>query len=262
MSEEIFVSYRRSDTAALAGRIRDRLNALFPDSVFLDVDNIKPGTDFVETIQRVIRSSKVVIILIGKNWLESAEGGTRIGDRKDFVTLEAREALESKLPIIPVLVDGVSMPKEETLPKAIADLTRQNAAEIRHSHFEKDFESLALAIYGFLGIHPPTQFEQLMESVASRAGWSHFRYDEAMRSWHALIALVLGMLSAIATSLVVTGFFDNDLEFLFQTVAGIYPAIIGMNSAGNRPLALAGLGLCVASFVVQFVLWDALTVVQ
>jgi len=70
MSEEIVVSYCRSDLAACAGRTTDRLAALFSQSVFLDIDNIKPGTDFVERIENVIRSSKVAVILIGKDWSE------------------------------------------------------------------------------------------------------------------------------------------------------------------------------------------------
>jgi TIR domain len=257
MSEEIFVSYRRSDSAAFAGRIRDRLDALFPRSVFLDIDNIKPGADFIERIENVIRSSKVAVILIGKDWLESSQGGTRIGDEKDFVTLEVREALANKIPVLPVLVDGASMPRDKLLPESIKDMTRQNAVEIRHSHFEKDFESLASAIYEFLALKPPTRFEQLMESLVCRLGWSNFRFDEAARSWHALVALVLGILSVLETGFVVMGGFDPDLEFMFSTAVSVYPAIIGMNSATKRPLALIGLGLCAVSFLLQFVAWEA-----
>ena len=257
MSEEIFVSYRRSDTAAFAGRIKDRVNARFPRSAFLDIDNITPGTNFVERIQAAIRSSKVVVILIGKNWLESSQGGTRIGEAGDFVTLELIEAMNNKIPIIPVLVEGASMPKDGVLPGTMRELTRQNAVDIRHAHFEKDFESLTFAIYGFLGLKPPTRFEQLLESLAWQFGWGNFRFDEQMREWHALIALFLGVLSSITTAFVVMGWFSPDLEILFLIAAGVYPVLIGMNSSRKRLLALAGFGLCATSFLIQFLVWEA-----
>jgi len=49
----IFISYRRDDTAPYAGRIYDRLTAHFgAGQVFMDIDHIEPGEDFVEVIQR------------------------------------------------------------------------------------------------------------------------------------------------------------------------------------------------------------------
>ncbi len=37
MSVSIFLSYRRDDDAGYAGRLYDRLSALFPGAVFMDV---------------------------------------------------------------------------------------------------------------------------------------------------------------------------------------------------------------------------------
>ncbi len=43
----IFISYRRDDSAGYARLIYDRLNARFPQRVFMDVTGIEAGADFV-----------------------------------------------------------------------------------------------------------------------------------------------------------------------------------------------------------------------
>jgi hypothetical protein len=49
----IFVSYRRSDSDVIAGRIRDRLARSYgDDSVFMDIDNIRSASTFAPTSAR------------------------------------------------------------------------------------------------------------------------------------------------------------------------------------------------------------------
>jgi hypothetical protein len=48
MTGKIFINYRRGDDAGHTGRLFDRLQDVFPpEQLFLDVDNIAPGLDFV-----------------------------------------------------------------------------------------------------------------------------------------------------------------------------------------------------------------------
>ena len=66
----IFISYRRADSAGYAGRIYDRLTAHFGvDAVFMDVDTIEAGVDFVEVLQNAVQSCDVLVALIGRGWL-------------------------------------------------------------------------------------------------------------------------------------------------------------------------------------------------
>jgi hypothetical protein len=52
MSGQIFISYRRDDSSAWAGRLSDRLSSHFPSNqIFMDVDTIDPGVDFVEAVE-------------------------------------------------------------------------------------------------------------------------------------------------------------------------------------------------------------------
>ena len=45
----ILISYRREDSIAYAGRLYDRLQAQFgKQQVFMDIDTLKPGEDFVD----------------------------------------------------------------------------------------------------------------------------------------------------------------------------------------------------------------------
>ena len=69
----IFLSYRREDSAGVAGRIYDRLRAHFgPDSVFIDVDAVPLGVDFQEHIESVLNHCGVLLAVIGPHWAGKA----------------------------------------------------------------------------------------------------------------------------------------------------------------------------------------------
>jgi hypothetical protein len=61
----IFISYRRQNDAALAGRISDLLAGEF--DIFMDVDAIRLGTDFVEAINEEVAKCDVLIAVIGRD---------------------------------------------------------------------------------------------------------------------------------------------------------------------------------------------------
>jgi TIR domain len=135
-SPTVFISYRREDSAGHAGRLFDRLvSRLGRDHVFRDVDNIKPGENFIEAIRRRINASDVLFVLIGPRWLNAvdAEGRRRLEGADDLVRLEIEMGLERKLRLIPVLLPGASMPAERELPETLAPLSRFNALEIREA---------------------------------------------------------------------------------------------------------------------------------
>src|ERR1700741_4309218 len=74
MSGQIFISYRRDDSSAWAGRLCDRLSNQFPSNqIFMDVDSVDLGEDFVKTIEKTVASCDVLIAVIGKGWLTSRD---------------------------------------------------------------------------------------------------------------------------------------------------------------------------------------------
>ena len=66
----IFISYRRSDSIDVTGRIYDRLAANFgKDAIFKDVDNIPLGADFREYLKDTLNQCGVVLAVIGPTWV-------------------------------------------------------------------------------------------------------------------------------------------------------------------------------------------------
>lgn len=147
------MSYRRDDSSGHAGRVFDRLHERFGDSVFRDIEGIRPGQDFVDAIESSLQSSKVLLVVIGRDWLTLADkqGRRRLNDPHDFVRLEIEGALKRGVPIIPVLVDNARMPAAEELPPEIAALARRQAQEISDRRFDGDVRELAAVIGQILG---------------------------------------------------------------------------------------------------------------
>ena len=136
----IFISYRREDATGYVHALRDRLAARFgANQIFMDVDSIEPGLDFVEVIESSVASCDVVLALIGKRWLQSQ----RLQDPRDFVRLEIQAALARKIRVIPVLLEGTEMPNAEELPDGLAPLSRRQAFEISNRHFSDDLNQLS-----------------------------------------------------------------------------------------------------------------------
>ena len=134
----IFISYRRDDAAGYAGRLYDRLVAHFgTDRVFMDVQGIEPGVDFVEAIERALRSCEILIVLIGKDWLTpDSTGRRRLDDPTDFVRLETATALKRGIRVVPVLVEGVPIPRADQLPADLLPLVRRQAVELSHKQWD------------------------------------------------------------------------------------------------------------------------------
>jgi TIR domain len=146
-----FISYRREDTAGYAGRLYDRLNAKFPERIFMDVSGLDPGVDFVEEIQKAVGSCRALIVLIGKHWSISAEGTPRLQDPGDFVRLEVAHALERKIRVIPVLVGRANIPAEDTLPPEIHPLVRRQALKLDDTAFDYHVNQLIEVLEKDLG---------------------------------------------------------------------------------------------------------------
>jgi streptogramin lyase len=144
-SFRVFLNYRREDTSGHAGRLYDALTAHFPaEQVFMDIDTIEPGVDFVEVVEEAVGSCTVLLAIIGRRWLEvtNETGPQRLQDQRDFVRLEIEAALNRKIRLIPVLVQGARMPSEQELPETMRPLTRRNAVELSDHRWRYDTEQL------------------------------------------------------------------------------------------------------------------------
>jgi hypothetical protein len=141
----IFISYRRQETAYPAGWLFDRLAARFgPEQIFKDIDSIELGDDFVEVIEDAVGACDVLLAVIGTEWrtITGEDGKPRIEDPGDFVRLEIETALARDVLVIPVLVDGATMPHPEELPPTLASLSHRQALELSPAHFNADTSRL------------------------------------------------------------------------------------------------------------------------
>lgn len=150
--QNVFINYRREDTAGHAGRLFDRLSSRLPGRVFMDVDTIEPGVDFAEVIGQAVGKCEVLLVMIGREWLrvKDAAGSRRLNDPEDFVRLEVAAALQRNIRVIPVLVEGAAMPRPDDLPPDLARLARRNAIELSDARWAFDVDRLIQTIEGVL----------------------------------------------------------------------------------------------------------------
>ncbi len=140
----IIVSYRREDTAWIAGRVHDRLKAHYgAENVFMDIDSIPFGLDFREHIHDSLERCDILLAIVGPRWLTPDETGqSRIFDEADWVRIEIEGALAKKIPVIPVLIDGTRLPPASNLPDGLRDIVFRQAADVDagrdfHPHMDR-----------------------------------------------------------------------------------------------------------------------------
>jgi hypothetical protein len=71
---KIFISYRRDDSRDQARMIHDALRQVLPrEHVFMDVDSIRPGADWVVTLESRVGECDIMLVLIGPSWIDAAD---------------------------------------------------------------------------------------------------------------------------------------------------------------------------------------------
>jgi TIR domain len=151
----IFVSYRRSDTAAGYARnlASDLRQAFGNDEVFRDITSIEPGAVFADVITSKLEHAKVLLVAIGKLWLvrNPETGKRRIDDADDWVRIEIKAALAARTHIIPVLVEGGVMPTADELPDDIRALAGRQFFSLSDRDWDDEVQKLVAAIDKVLG---------------------------------------------------------------------------------------------------------------
>ena len=144
----IFISYRRGETSAYAGRLSDRLRDHFGKGrVFMDVDSIGIGIDFTEAVMDAMSRCDILLALIGRDWLAVTDSGgrRRIDNPDDWVRIEIETALQRGIRIVPVLIDGAALPQGQDLPLSLQPLTHRQAFALSHNGFQSEVTQLIAA---------------------------------------------------------------------------------------------------------------------
>lgn len=165
MAPSLFISYRRTDSAGYSGRVHDRLQREFGDNLlFMDVDSIPLGTNFVKMLGEEVAKCDVLLAVIGPGWLEAHDekGNRRLDNPDDFVRIEIGTALKRGIPVVPILLEGTQVPKADQLPDDLKELTLRNGLDVRHASFAEDMERL---IRGLKGARLPPERKAVESSV-------------------------------------------------------------------------------------------------
>ena len=144
MAGKIFISYRREDAAANALGVSQYLtNEFGRRNVFLDVD-MRAGTKFPLFLEQRLAQCKVMLVLIGPDWLNSSDeqGRRRLDIPDDWVRLEIAHALKRGITVIPVCVGGANLPPRTVLPEDIRSLVDHQAISITHPGFRREMSGL------------------------------------------------------------------------------------------------------------------------
>jgi hypothetical protein len=201
----VFINYRRADTRHVAGRLHDLIVAQFGESsVFVDVEDIEPGMDYVSAIDSAVSSCLVMLVLVGDKWLDAtdAEGRRRIDDPADRLRLEVEAGLRHSTRVIPVLVDSASMPKTRDLPQSLVPLSRHHAIRLQHDSFSNDARNLLGVIERIAGESPQRPRPRPPRPDDQRPPpRRHPRISlPTVLRWSALVLLLLALVVILATS--------------------------------------------------------------
>ena len=141
----VFLSYRREDGSVYPGFLSLALSSNIPGiHIFHDTDAITPGTIFSEKIDAAIKDCDVLIAIIGKKWLggKSRDGTYRIVSKHDWVRREVATALMQNKLVIPCIVDGAKLPREDELPPDLAGLIFRQTINLSIQDPKRDMEAL------------------------------------------------------------------------------------------------------------------------
>ncbi len=181
MTSKIFISYRRTDTGAAAGRLYDFLEAKFGEqALFKDVDNIPYGRDFREEIRNAIDASVVVLVVIGRYFLTEEK---RLFNENDYVRYEISYALQQGKIVIPVIVNDAVMPSPNQLPEEIIKLSTIHGPELRNNKWRRDCEDFYEQLKVIYDADDTVVLKRLEEA---RALYEDEKYQEAFSVYEPL----------------------------------------------------------------------------
>ena len=182
LSANVFISYRREDSAGHAGRLFDGIGSHFGKrvKVFMDIDSIAPGEDFINVIGEAVGSCQILVAIIGRHWLTVTDeaGQRRLDVPEDFVRVEIAAALSRNVRVIPVLIQGASMPLKKQLPDALVSITRRNAIEISDARWLYDVDRLIQTIEDVLGKQPRNDEDARRRQSTGKVGvlWREYPF--------------------------------------------------------------------------------------
>lgn len=171
---QIFINYRREDSEGYAGRLLNELKQCVGNSsVFLDAEGIGPGLSFRDVIQAELVNCEVMLVVMGKRWLEirEADGERRLDRPDDVVRLEIGTAIKRGIPVVPILVQGAILPTQSELPDDLKPLAERQAYVLRHDSWGMDVKRLIERLSTIVPSISYTEFLQTKHAVFTKTSF-------------------------------------------------------------------------------------------
>lgn len=143
----VFISYRECDEPWVANWLfRELSECLGQDQVFLDYQSIRPGEEYASLLLNKVRSSAVLLAVIGSNWHGSTPSGRLVDDPGDWVRQEISAAFAAGIRVLPVLVGDVPDLVHDDLPPDIRKLAGLQRLRLRPKDRYQDVPRVAAEI--------------------------------------------------------------------------------------------------------------------
>lgn len=173
MRKLIFISYRKKDSLPAARGIAEQLSAVFGHStVFLDQNSISAGDRWPSRIKQALKQTKVMLCVIGPTWLTASDefGRRRLDMKSDWVRQEIAFALESSIPIIPLIVEGGYFPNHiEALPESLTTLLQYQVVCLPDEHWRIQMQELIRRLsndHGLVISETKVEYPERMVSIS------------------------------------------------------------------------------------------------
>jgi len=174
---KIFISYSHDDSAGSTGRLHDSLEQQFGEEIiFQDVDNIQPGENFRNVIDKSIKDCEIFLVIIGKIWASQKDdsGQPKILNNDNYVRIEIETAFKYNKKIIPVIVDGSKMPSQDELPNSISKLIDIHASILRHSNWKSDVTNFC------------NQIKKIFEEIEKKKNTKSLSNNESKKAFNTI----------------------------------------------------------------------------
>jgi hypothetical protein len=169
----------------------DRLDReLGRDLVFMDGGAIPLGTNFSNVLHEEVAKCGVLLAVIGPNWLDARDehANRRLDDPNDFVRIEITAALQRNIPVIPILLDGATIPKASQLPEDLKELASRNGLDVRHASFQDDMDRLIRGLKGQVDQARSLEDVQRVDGL-----WRFLRDKRNQQVWGGLVVAATGL---------------------------------------------------------------------
>lgn len=130
---DIFISWRRLDNPDTTGRIHEHVVKRFGEqTVFRDIEKIPLGDDFRKALQERLGDCKVLLAIVGPDWLKSARNDAKpSGEDTDWVQTEILTAKNLGIPVVPVYIAGASPADLDVLPGRLENFPNLQSYTVR-----------------------------------------------------------------------------------------------------------------------------------